>query len=341
VVRSISACLVLAVAAGATTTELPPPAPEPESQRLLVELAANKACERLRGQLRAVSAADRPVATGTVWIRDCHATVADQRVTFAISGGGWRWFEPPADGPVAAPPSDWRFDLNVVATGRLAVAYEPGTRTASVTFTPDHNTSMEVTPAAFEARNAGRTDPAASVHDAVAGALSIAIAAPDDAPQLAEPGTDALVDGLVARFPLCLGVEMFRLGSGAALVEADAKPTAVELHPRGLAVFGPQPPGAQTVIVRDDGRVHAALVCARDAERAAQAYLDGRPPPTLRELASADVSGAVRLHVERPGCTLALVLRARDAKAQVHWWRPPAGPPKPALACPAGPRASS
>jgi hypothetical protein len=337
IMKPIGACLLSAIAASgsvaATATESEPsPSPaQAESQRLLVELTAGKACDRLRGQLRALRAADRPVATGTLWIRDCRATVTDQRVTFAITGSGWRWDEPPAEPISPTPARDWRFDLSVVAAGRLTVGYEPGTRTATATFLPDANAVVDITPAAFETRTSGRSEPTAPIYDAVVGAVSVAIAA--NAPQLADAATNILADGVVARFPLCLGQELVRLGNGAPLA-AEAKSTpAIELRRGGLAVFGPEPPGAATVFVRGDrGNAHAALVCERDAEQVAQAYLDGRPLPAIRELASASAGGAATLRVDHPSCPVALIVRNHGPTAQLHWWRPP-GPRTPPLTC--------
>src|SRR5512142_1049255 len=83
-------------------------------QRMLAELAAARACQRLRGEMRALRANERPVATGTLWIRDCHATVEGRNVTFALRGSGWRWNEQARQVPTESFTVEnyWRFDLN-------------------------------------------------------------------------------------------------------------------------------------------------------------------------------------------------------------------------------------
>ncbi|HUJ59147.1 MAG TPA: hypothetical protein VLX92_11665 [Kofleriaceae bacterium] len=323
--------LYAALAGCGVAESAPPPAAQDRSadsmQRMMAQLVSAKVCDRLRGEMRPLRAYDRPAATGTLWIRDCHATLDGQRVTFAITGSGWRWNEEARqlrEGTYDVH-DEWRFDLEVIARGELAVGYEPTTRTATVTFTPSGTADVETTPTPNEDREPGQAIAASPVRDAVVGALSIAIEPPGNAPVLAPPHSDALAAGLTVRFPLCLPSELYDFNNGVALPDPAGSPaTTIELHPGTLALFGPEPSsGPIDVLVRaSHGTAHAALECQADAEREARGYLAGTPTQ-VRELAGADVRGEARLHVASASCPIAIALRDRGrANADLHWWRP-------------------
>src|SRR5262249_29354881 len=86
---------------------VPAPAPEPaivpakqpirttgdrEVRTLLADVASARACELIKGQFRALRAADHPaLATGVLWIRDCRITNTGTQVDLHLAGVGWQW----------------------------------------------------------------------------------------------------------------------------------------------------------------------------------------------------------------------------------------------------------
>ena len=294
---------------------------------MLVDLAATKACDQIRGEFRGLRAADSRVATGTLWIRECHPSVTGHDVTFVISGIGWRWGAERrqfTEGVFTVADYD-RFDLSVTATGQLTVAYEPALRTASVWFLPTGTPVIEVLPSPASRAQPGREITGPPLLDSILGALSTAIAAPGRAPEIADAGTNIFATGIKAEIPLCLGIPIYSLGTGKPFVRDTGNPsTPVELQHHGVAIYGPQRGATINVLVRaDEGTAHAALVCQHDAERIANAFSTKQTIPKVHELASAEVQGEARLHVDAAPCTVELVVQPAGAgPTRVLWSRP-------------------
>lgn len=290
---------------------------------MTVELAAARACQNLRGELRPLRAEASAAAVGTIWVRECRASVNGSTVAFAIGGATWG----------TAPHQ--RSDVSVTARGEMFVSYDAMSKVATVRYVPSGAPQVDVIP------DRGNMSRAAPQADAILGALSAAVAGPGRAPVLAVPGANVFTRGLVVRVSMCTGMIEFVLGNAQTLTRFAGSPAVpVELAPATTALFGPQPAnGPVDVTLRAErGEAHAALVCQADAERIAASLASGQAPRAVDELASADIRGERQLRVTAPRCPVALVVSNRShAPARVQWWRPvadvPLATPAPILRC--------
>lgn len=115
------------------------------------------------------------------------------------------------------------------------------------------------------------------------------------------------------------------------MVEPDVGETRkvpAELQPGGVMVFGPHraPHGMTVHLHAPSGAVRAELVCQKDADVVAQAFVaNGQAPPSSRVLASATVRGNSTVRARGVKCPVMVV--ARPLPGEKHpvvfdWQRP-------------------
>jgi len=128
----------------------------------------------------------------------------------------------------------------------------------------------------------------------------------------------------------------------------ETRKVAIGLEPGGLMAVGPQlaPDGMSIQVDARRGAVRIALVCADQAERAAQAFLDGRAGE-VPSLATAEVRSMGQLRVPAQRCPVVVLARSLDARAPItfDWQRPPGETARstggPLIHCAAAGRAAS
>jgi hypothetical protein len=327
-----------------TTPEAPPPpaakAPkrtavaDQDLRQMLTDVAAEKACTMFRGVFRGLRDAKRPsVATGVLWIRGCKITRDGTRVVFRLSGDGWQWAEDKSKkaGATFAVAQDVRFSAEVTIPGALDLAYDPKTHVASILFTPSETPEVEFTPRGeIEVDREG-------TWSSVLGALSTAIGdAPEEqAEDQAETTgtqqfTKSFADGLSFTLDLCTGYGRFGLGRPAQGKMAppdvgESRAVDVELHPKSVLLFGPQPAdkGYTARIRARGGAVRAELMCAEQAEKLALAYAERADRPSVKTLASKVIAGEGTIAIERAACPVVIVARSvAPAPVRLDWKRP-------------------
>jgi hypothetical protein len=328
-----------------TKTETPPPPAAKAPKRtavadhdlrlMLTDLAAEKACTMFRGVFRGLRDSKRPsVATGVLWIRGCKITRDGTKVVFRLSGDGWQWAEDKTEkaGATFAVAQDVRFSVEVTIPGALDLAYDPKTHVASILFTPSDTPEVEFTPrGGIEVDREG-------AWSSVLGALSTAIGdAPEEqaSDQAESQGsrefTKSFADGLSFTLDLCTGYGRFGLGRPAQGKMAppdvgESRAVDVELNPKGVLLFGPQPAdkGYTARIKARGGAVRAELMCGSEAEKLALAYAERAERPTVKTLASKVIAGEGTIAIERASCPVVIVARSvAPTPVRLDWKRPP------------------
>jgi hypothetical protein len=316
----------------------PPPAAKPtvrgtagdrDLRALLNDVASGKACEMFKGQFRALRAKDRPeVATGTLWIRDCHITPDG---TFTLVGNGWQWIDQTkkkAKGKFEIE-QYVRFGVTVTMPGAFDIAYDRGKHIVSLYFTPSETPQVKFDPMGdFDVDRKG-------VWSSIVGGLSSVfsdspeeIAEHDAEKQGVQQFEETLGDGLEVTIDLCTGLSRFNLGrrpKGKMQFPdvGETKTVPVELHPGGIAVAGPVlAPKGLTIYAESQGPAHLTAMCAEYAENSSVAMMGQRMPSPVPELGAVDVNGKAKLRVKPAKCPVAIVAKS-EVPATVAWSRPP------------------
>jgi hypothetical protein len=305
---------------------------------MLGEMAANKACELVRGQFRPLRAVDRPeVVTGAMWIRDCRITSVGTQVTFVLSGNGWQWAaeEQKKAGGTFAIHQYVRFGMTATLPGALDLAYDRHDHVLSLWLTPSQLPDITFTPVGdidVDTRGAWSS---------VVGALGRLFASSPE--QLAkgqakEQGSHELekqlADGLSITIDLCSGLSRFGLGrepKGKMDIPdaGETRRVPIEMQPGAVMVFGPQLVGDAGFTANVDSPtapVHVALACRDQAEELAAAYAEGHPLPAIKTLAAKDIVGKGVLRVKKAGCQVSLIAQQLIPRAPAltfAWQRPP------------------
>jgi hypothetical protein len=320
---------VFALVLGACPHDQPPPvAPPPirdavgdaELREMLAEVAAERACERIRDHFHALRDPTRhDVVTGDLWIHGCSGTHVGTKLTFTVTGGGWQWEDKTTHevGAGFAVRQYIRFSATASLTGTLDLGYDTASHVGSLWFSPDGEPTVNVDPIGdISVRN---TSTWSSVVAAVGKAFS-------RSPQKAGAGEvkkqaqrqflAQLVEGLTVTVDLCSGVirsTSGRLPRGVMAPPDVLEPssTELELEAGGVLVLGPQRAKAgMSVHVDARGPVDVALACYDQAAEAARAYLEGDPPPAIETLAQATGPGSADLAVPAETCPVAVLARS-------------------------------
>lgn len=162
--RAALMSLVL-LACGESPVNPPPPSTPPPTRtatqddalrRLMLDIAANRACEALEGRFvplpenRDVRPSGvLPLADGRLWTRRCEATRQDDSLRVTLSGRGWQWVEQSRAGPLGSRftvRGTVRFDAALQVEGQLDVRYDSEQRLAMVLLTPSQPPAARVTP---------------------------------------------------------------------------------------------------------------------------------------------------------------------------------------------------
>lgn len=301
---------------------------------MLSEIASSKACALMRSGFTGLRAADRPdVVTGVLWIRDCEISNAGSRLTFHMGGNGWLWVEQTKSkaGGSFTVHQYVRFSVSTTIVGALDIAYDRDAHVATVWFTPER-------PPAVEFKTVGGIDvDREGAWSSVVGALGTAFATSPDDLALSEAATQGthdlsaqFADGLSVTINLCTGLRRVQLGRpakgvmGAAGV-GETRHVAVEVQPGGVIMIGPQiaDDGMTLHAVAEQGGVHLALVCAKEAEVVAAALMEGRVTSPSASLGTVDVREPAKLRLEPTSCPVVVIASPLDnAPARFAWERP-------------------
>lgn len=333
--------IVLLAACHRDRPEPPPPVPKPvvrgaagdsDLRAMLGEIASSKACEMIEGQFLPLRAPDRPeVRTGVLWIRRCAITSDGTRATFALSGNGWQWADQTKHqaGGTFVVREYVKFEVRATVHGTLDLAYARGDHVLSIWYSPAEPPQIDFTPiGGVEVDRDG-------VWSSIVGAIgSVTGNGPDEqgAHEAKQQGShqfaDQLGSGLTVAVDLCSGFQRITLGRAPKGTlgppdPGDSRQAPYELHHDALAVFGPQPsPAGMTIDVDTDGPARVGLACAKDAERAADAFVHDRPRELIHTLAQAEVNGHARLHAKPARCKVAVVARSEADQVTLRWERP-------------------
>jgi hypothetical protein len=346
--RWLPCCLIVLGACKQDEPPPPPPKPAPPAAKapirgaagdedlrvMLADLASAKACEMMEGQFRGTRAPDRPgVVTGVLWIRDCQITNDGTRVSFRMIGNGWQWSDQKKQkaGGTFHVQQYVRFGVDVTIPGAFDLAYDRRDHVVSLWFTPSGPPKIDFQPVGeVEVDREG-------AWSSVVGALgSVFASSPEDMAEreAKKQGTgqfrDTLADGLGVTIDLCTGLSRFNLGrrQKGQMQRPDVGEThrvPVEIQPGGVMLAGPQLAGNGMTVHAETtaGAARVELVCAKDAEEIAGAFLAGRDV-AARSLGGVDVRGKATVKIKPASCPVVAVARALDGKpATVSWLRLP------------------
>ena len=279
-------------------------------EQLAIELAAEAACDRLRGQFRALpDSVDVPSGTvGTVWIRDCLAVVAKDRVTFTIAGHAWR----------RTSRALTIVEFTERSDGRLAATYDASARELTVKYAPSMPDTFTVLPT----RGTSPTD--ASLGEAIVSAIAMGLVAPGGRPQVANRPLSPR-QGLTAKLPMCTGIPTFTFGTEPFVPPPDER--AINLRADVPTIFGPLPETArQVTVLAIHGKTKVDFVCAQDAAALARGFVENRTLDAFKPVASKEVRGSGPVAIPSAKCRLLMFARASSPRGRttMSWYIPAA-----------------
>ncbi len=342
-----AACTLVACTRADPPSPSPAPAPAPAAAApvrgaagdtdvrvLLAEIASSKACEMIEGQFIGLPAPDRPnVMTGVLWIRQCKITNEGTRVAFRLAGDGWQWAEQTKHqaGGVFAVHQYVKFAVDAQLHGAIDIAYDRASHVMSLWFSPTQPPKI-----AFKPIGDVEVDSQGLWSSVVGAASSVLADSPGEtgAQEARQQGTQRfashLADGLTFAIDLCTGNQRSTLGrtprgSMGKPGAGESRRISVEIEPDGLMVFGPlRARDGMIVNVDSSGPVRVGLACADHASAAADAFVNGRPPPRVATLGQADIRGHGRIQIKPTSCMVAFVARSiAPAMVTFDWLRPP------------------
>lgn len=326
------------------------PAPEPKRtaaenrdlRRMLVDLAAGSACQRLAGELVGLSASAKKKdgegsgpTTGRLWVERCSAErVQDDRVRLELEGSGWRWIDREDEtlGARFGVSQYVRFDTKLQATVTVDVAYARSKHRLTLMVTPTEPIRAQIVPTSGVDANA--KGPWAALLGAAATVIG---QSPDEkaAETLAEKGSrkiaQKLARGYTVAIDLCSGQQYTTSGELPAgeLPQPPIPPRGrrwkdnerVELMPGGIDLSGPysredMPLGFE-IEAEEDGVV-ARVICATEAREVARAFSKGQEIPEVDALTGDVVQpGAPEtLRIDDASCDVVLYTRPSEKSAK-------------------------
>jgi hypothetical protein len=323
----------------------PPPAPQPKRtavgdadlREMISEIAAAKTCTLIRGGFLALADAKNPDAySGVLWLRDCHTTRDGTHLALTVEGDGWQWADQQTKkaGGTFEVHEYVRFHVKTTLAGSLDVGYAPSTHVVTMWFTPDRAPDVK-----FEPIGAIPVDEQGAWSNVVGSLSSTFGSSPSEQAdgQARDQGTERfqrkLTEGFAATFDLCTGLLRFGLGRPAlgAMIPAtpgDSPRVPVVLQPGGVMIYGPYPAPHGLTIDTDarTGTFHLAIMCNREAQQVAAAFVAGAPMPAVRTLASRTVAGHARVTAKPASCPMSVVAWSMGPTAPAvvfDWQRPP------------------
>lgn len=349
-IASISACGG-STPASKTATDASDPIPiakpvergavgDADLRTMLAEVASAKACEMMRGQYRPLHAVDKPdTVTGMMWIRDCKITNDGTKVTFDLSGNGWQWADQTQKkaGGTFGIKQYVKFGMTAKIPGALDVAYDKNDHVVSLWFTPAEIPEVTFTPVdGITVDKKGAWSWAVGSLGGVFGQSPEKLADEQAKEQGDHQLKKQLGDGLSVTIDLCSGLSRFGLGREPKgkmdVPEAgETKKVPIDLEPNALMVFGPEfvgPAGYTANVDAGAGNVHVDIACKDQVEQLTTAYIEGKPLPQIKTLASKDITGKGSVRVDKASCgQVSLVARPAIPNAPAFtfdWQRPPA-----------------
>lgn len=300
----------------------------------LTQLAGMYACDRMRGKFRTIKSEGRDKresASGTLWIRECSASSEGDRLSLSLGGQGWRWIYRQKErvGAEFEVSQYGTFKVDVAVTGNMDAHYDPQAQQVSVWFRPVSEPEVSFTPL-------GQVDVETEGFwsSVVGGMASLVMQSPESQAyqQFQSMGRkrfgERFSQGYTAQLDFCTG----RLRTGFGLDGKNqsqgqdpggtvSSATEAFMHPDGLIIDGPFDidPNKFQVTVQTDRPVQAQLVCAQQAEKLAEAFLEKQRFPEISTLTGTRVEKEESLHVEEQivHCPVALVLSAVEDPPQV------------------------
>ncbi len=269
---------------------------------LAIELSAKAACDRLRGQFRALPIDE---GTGTVWIRDCLAVVAKGRVMFTIAGHAWQRS---------------RHALTVVefterSDGRLAALYDSAKREVTIKYEPSMPDTLTVLPI----RHADQADP--KLGEAIVSAIALGLVAPGGRLEAMHRSLSPR-HGMTVHVPMCTGMPTFTFGMEPFVQSEDAR-VSLDLRADVPAMFGPLPPTSHDVtVLAIRGRTKVDFVCEADAVALAKGLAENGKPAAFKSLASKEVRGSGAVAIPKAKCRVVMLARASSPRARttMSWY---------------------
>jgi hypothetical protein len=288
-----------------------------ELREMLAEIAGVRACDQLRGMFRPIRASDAddgPI-TGTAWLQECQAIPRGTEITLQLAGRGWRWVsrDSEAAGADFAVDTYVRFTFSVELRGPLDAAYAPDSHVFSLWFTPDGTPKTT-----FEPIGEVDVDRDGLWSSVVGGLATIVGSSPEDraGDKVSDEGQTAFAKqfakGISVTIDLCSGEvrsDLAQAPKGEMIgPRAKSRTERASVYPGGVLLHGPVLLPSKGLDASTGDGVKSQLVCAKDAAKLAQAFIDDRPLPSvstadedascplvhvLRGPASDEVAGAV------------------------------------------------
>lgn len=263
-------------------------AEDDDLRKMLVDVAARRACDRLRGIFRPVADTTSATYIGVAWISECEAFGRGDGLTLQLAGRGWQWVSRSteaagADFEVA---SRVLFTFSVEAHGSLDMAYAEKNKIFTLWFTPGARPKTT-----FEVDGGVEVDSDGVWASVVGGVASLVGSSPEERAEskTREVGKRSFADrfsqGISTTIDLCSGDVRSGLGhpkQGKMLgPSANVQRHSARIHPGGLHMHGPlrMPPSGFDVAA--PASLESRFVCAKDAARIAQAFVDGEPLPDV------------------------------------------------------------
>jgi hypothetical protein len=326
------------------TPSPPPPAARPpirgavgdnDLRVMLSDVASAKACEMIEGQFRGTRDKDRPdVVTGVLWIRECKITNDGTRVEFRLAGNGWQWSDQKKKkaGGTFHVRQYVRFHVDILIPGAFDMAYDRKDHVVSLWFTPGAVPKIDFEPVGDI--DVDRETAWASVIGALGSVFASSpeeLANKDARKQGTGQFETTLADGLAVTIDLCSGLSRFNLGRPrkGEMTKPDVGETLrvpVEIQPGGVMLAGPQlaKNGMTVHAETTTGAARLEIMCAKQAEEVAAAFVAGREAAASQVLGAADVRGKATIKIKPASCPVVGVARALDGRpATISWLRPP------------------
>lgn len=303
---------------------------------LLVDVIAPHLCESLRGSfvgLPGEGGASGPASgtdptVGRWWIRECSASVTDDRLSLSIAGTGWTWVDRESMGFRVR--QYLRFDATAAFRAVMEVGYDRTHRIATIWMRPDQDVTAAVQPRGLvtaEATNA--------MAGMLGGILELtgSSASQRAQQQVSDEGSQRLRERFASGFTVTFAMDNeqmdFMVGA-LSRGEVPLRPYEAEagviwsvnqrmqIWPGGMDVLGPVPEGRGTQALdleleEGEGLIVDA-VCAADFERFYDQSLQGAtptPPQGTRVMEFAQAGRAQRVEVPALGCPTLLLVTPR------------------------------
>jgi hypothetical protein len=278
--------------------------------RLATELVAKSACDRLRGQFRALPDLGRvsdPAGTAAgTWIRDCVYVADGDKVSFTVAGIAWR----KAAKATVAVEFSWQ------TSGRLKVWYAGPEHTVTAAYEPSLPDSFVVLP------TLGNSQIGAALEGELASAIAMGLAAPAGALVLPND-TMSPRHGIRVTLPMCTGIPTFLFGTDKITQNSGDPHATVEVRSDAPTLFGPLRPDTRDVTVHAiRGRAHVDFLCSDDAAQIAKKFVKSSKMPRLKSLSSKIVRASARISVPEASCRLTMLVRStsKTRPATISWY---------------------